>query len=988
MENLGLRRAPLAFTIFGFLMTVAWTGSPSFPDQRTISPAAFPPAARALHSRHDLGRLAVNFFPNYGQLDERVEFYIEGKNQAIYFSKNGVTFALQSFRPDRRNDRKNEILNAPAWPESSSSHRLVEGARWIVKVDFLDANPGVEPRGEGETGMRLSYFRGGPESWKTDLPAYARIVYPDLWPGIDLVYSGATGELKSEFIVHPGSDPSRIRLAYRGADSVVVDEAGRLIASTPEGTLVEAPPVAYQEISGKRLAIPSAHRIVGRSEASSAQENIQEGTGGSTICGFRVAEYNRNEPLILDPVILTSCGYIGGPDLDYSYGIAVDPAGHIFITGYTYSVSSFPVSAGPDLSFNGGDADAFVAKVNASGTAIEYCGYIGGSGNDYGYGIAIDRAGNAYVTGYTSSNELSFPVRKGPDLSHNGRLDVFVAKVKADGSALEYCGYIGGSDDDFGRGIAVDAAGNAYLAGSTYSSQSSFPVAVGPQLIYGGNRDAFVAAVAASGNDLLYCGYVGGSGEDIASGVALDGEGNAYIVGSTNSPTNALPAFPATIGPDLEPGGLFDAFAAKIAAGGTALVYCGYIGGSGDDFGSGIAVDTEGNAYITGTTSSTEDSFPVLLGPDLNYNGGPSDAFTARIWKDGSFLVHCGYIGGSEYDSGTGIAVDGYGFVYVTGYTSSAEDSFPVKEGPALALSGSFDVFVAKVRRIANNLDFCGYLGGADADLGTGIALDQTGSGKIYLTGHTYSTELSFPVAIGPDLTHNGRRDGFVAKIQEQAITLVSPNGFETWYAGLEEDIRWLTWGEVGEVTIEYSTDKGENWVVIAEATENDGRFTWLIPETASTECLVRISGAEEGIPSDTSDAVFAISDAPVIFILSPNGGEAWAVGSEQDIVWRSARVANVKIDYTYDGGTTWEGISDVTENNGVFRWVIPDTVSDQCRVRVSDLDSVASDVSDSFFSIIEAASSTENKQEIRRTIKQKAIKKNSPTPPGDGGLR
>ncbi|HQP45059.1 MAG TPA: SBBP repeat-containing protein, partial [Thermoanaerobaculales bacterium] len=290
------------------------------------------------------------------------------------------------------------------------------------------------------------------------------------------------------------------------------------------------------------------------------------------------------------------------------------------------------------------------------------------------------------------------PVTVGPDLSYNGSGDAFVTKVNAVGNALSYCGYVGGSESDLGFGIAVNAAGNAFLTGYAASDESTFPVTIGPDLSYnGGDRDAFVAKVAAAGTALDYCGYIGGSQEDWGWAIALDAGGtHAHVTGHSSS---SEATFPVTVGPDLSyNGGARDAFVAKVNAAGSALAYCGYVGGSGSDTGYGIAVDVGGNAYLTGETSSSAASFPVTLGPDLSYNGGAWDAFVARVRATGAAMDYCGYIGGSDGDFGYGVAVDSWGNAFVTGETSSTEATFPVTLGPDLSYNGGFnDGFVAKV---------------------------------------------------------------------------------------------------------------------------------------------------------------------------------------------------------------------------------------------------------------------------------------------------
>jgi hypothetical protein len=345
-----------------------------------------------------------------------------------------------------------------------------------------------------------------------------------------------------------------------------------------------------------------------------------------------------------------------------------------------------------------------VAKVNPSGTALVYAGFLGGSGWDDGYGIAVDASGNAYVTGGTGSSD--FPAVVGPDLSHNGDRDAFVAKVNPSGTALVYAGFLGGSSDDAGSGIAVDASGNAYVTGWTWSSD--FPAVVGPDLSRNGGHDAFVAKVNPSGTALVYAGFLGGSSDDAGYGIAVDASGNAYVTGWTGSSN-----FPAVVGPDLSRNGGHDAFVAKVNPSGTALVYAGFLGGSSNDGGSGIAVDASGNAYVTGKTWSSD--FPAVVGPDLSHNGY-TDAFVAKVNPSGTALVYAGFLGGSGWDYGYGIAVDASGNAYVTGETGSSD--FPAVVGPDLSHNGYGDAFVAKVNPSGTALVYAGFLGGSINDVG------------------------------------------------------------------------------------------------------------------------------------------------------------------------------------------------------------------------------------------------------------------------------
>jgi hypothetical protein len=717
-------------------------------ESATLAPLNRVAATRALE------RMPLYFIENRGQLDSRVAFYIQGRDTAIYFTAEGMTLALTEQKRGERGNGRLERLSL------GQDRRTPQAwSRRVVKLDFVGANPRPRILAGDPMPAVVSYFKGRPEEWKAGLRTYASITYSDLWPGIDLVYSGAANRLKYSFVVKPGADPEQVRLAYRGADAVRVNGAGQLEIETPAGILQDDRPYAYQEIEGRRVAVESSY-------------SLDQGSGGASHrYGFEVQPYDRTRPLVLDPAMLVYAGYIGGGNDDEAYSIAVDSSGNAYVTGFTTSTqATFPVTVGPDLTYNGTtDADAFVAKVNAAGTALVYCGYIGGNDDDVAYGIAVDGSGNAYVAGRTLSTEATFPVTVGPDLTHNGGgADAFVAKVNAAGTALVYCGYIGGDDDDLALGIAVDSSGNAYVAGDTASTEATFPVTVGPDLTFnGGLYDAFVAKVNAAGTALVYCGYIGGSNFDEALGIAVDGSGNAYVTGDTGS-TQA--DFPVTVGPDLTfNGGSGDAFVAKVNAAGTALAYCGYIGGVGSESGSGIAVDGSGNAYVTGSTTSDETTFPVTAGPDLTYNGS-GDGFVAKVNPAGTALVYCGYIGGSDGDSPGGIAVDSSGNAYVTGNTNSPEATFPVTVGPDLTYNGGGDAFVAKVNDAGTGLVYCGYIGGSGTDYGYGIAVDS--SGNAYVTGLTASTEASFPVAVGPDLTYNGgSNDAFVAKVQSFSTT-------------------------------------------------------------------------------------------------------------------------------------------------------------------------------------------------------------------------
>ncbi|MEA3276877.1 MAG: SBBP repeat-containing protein, partial [Pseudomonadota bacterium] len=388
--------------------------------------------------------------------------------------------------------------------------------------------------------------------------------------------------------------------------------------------------------------------------------------------------------------------YLGGSDWDSGEGIAVDSAGNAHVTGSTYS-ADFPMvnALYPSIL---GFSDAFVLKLNAGGSALVYSTYLGGTETSLPFisvgesveGIAVDGAGNAYVTGWTNAEDFPTVNALYPDFSggvYHG--DAFVSKLNADGSAAVYSTYLGGMSDDFGHGIAVDGAQNAYVTGWTRSTD--FPTINALYPDFGGGAftaNAFVFKLNADGSSPFYSTYLGGSEYDSGSDIAFDSAGNAYVTGSTQSadfPTvNALY-------PNLS--GSSDAFVFKLNADGSAPIYSTYLGGSDYDYGSGVAVDGAGNAYVTGSTYSAD--FPMVNALYPSYAGGSHDAFVFKLNAGGSALIYSTYLGGSDWDEGNDIAVDSAGNAHVTGETQSTD--FPTVNALDPNLSGTRDAFIVKI---------------------------------------------------------------------------------------------------------------------------------------------------------------------------------------------------------------------------------------------------------------------------------------------------
>ncbi len=439
--------------------------------------------------------------------------------------------------------------------------------------------------------------------------------------------------------------------------------------------------------------------------------------------------------------------YIGGSRLESGYGISVDSQGNVYITGSTDSMDFEAINAvqGNNL----GGADAFVTKISADGSEINYSTFLGGSGADSGLSIAVDNSGAAYITGSTAA--ANFPVSNPAQSANRGGADVFVAKLNSNGSALIYATYLGGSGLDQGQDIAIDGAGAAYITGVTSSTDFNTRQPLQTNNLGGG--DAFIAKLSPTGSDLVYSTYYGGGGNDAGRSIAIDGAGAAYIAGitsSTNLPVQS-PLQPTNRGQD-------DAFILKINASGSAIVYATYLGGSASDAGAAIAVDTAGAAYVTGLTTSINFN---TRNPFQGANRGDLDAFVAKISSDGSMLSYSSYLGGSSTEFGNGIAVDGAGAAYVTG--STASPNFTTSSAPFQnANRGGSDAFLTKINPSGSAVDYSTYLGGTDSDAASSVAVDA--AGMVYITGNTTST--NFPLKSPAQDTNRGSSDAFITTIK------------------------------------------------------------------------------------------------------------------------------------------------------------------------------------------------------------------------------
>jgi uncharacterized repeat protein (TIGR01451 family) len=619
------------------------------------------------------------------------------------------------------------------------------GTRLSLRLAGAAAHPslsGIDP-----LPTRSHYLLGNdPRAWHTGVASFKGVRYQGVYPGTDLVFSGEERQVEQSFYLAAGADPGRIRLVYEGATTVAVGRTGDLVVGASGADLKADRPVAYQLVQGERRPVLCRYEVRSGKNA--------------TEVGFALGAYDRTLPLVIDPIFSNST-FLGGSDDDIGRAVAVDGSGNVYVAGSTASIDLLGASGpgGVGDSNNGGAYVGFVMKVDPTGTHLLYSTYLGGSDVDEIYGIAVDAAGDAYVTGYTLSTD--FPTVSST-LSYRGNGDAFVAKLNPTGSALLYSTYLGGTDDDFGNGIAVDATGNAYVTGTTGSRDFPGTTAASLQQNNRGGHDAFLVKLSLTGA-LVYSTYFGGSGEDSANAIALDPSGKIVLAGSTCSAD-----LPITVGAvatvSLGTGCLLsrnDAFVAKLNPAGTGLVYSTYLGGAGNDVAFGVAVDASGNAYVVGETNSSTFT-GVTAGSFQPTHSRGYAAFVTRINAAGSAVAYSTFLGGSG-SSAFGVAVDAAANAYVTG---STVDGFPVVNASNLqdTSAGDLDGFVTEITP-TGSVVYSTYFGGSGTDGGYAIAVDSSHN-AVYVTGASCSSTLP---GIGPSSIQSadagGAEDAFLVRL-------------------------------------------------------------------------------------------------------------------------------------------------------------------------------------------------------------------------------
>src|SRR6266850_1771200 len=698
-----MRRKQLLFLFLSCLAAIALL----LPFGRFLRPASRSRSAFAVAQNKQIsqagvlsgyGKLPLTFEQNQGQTDARVKFLARGSGYTVFLSDDQTT-TLRLIAP--AHDPAGSLHGSARSSTSAAPTRYSDAT---VRLSLVGANLHAPIEGNDLQPGRSNYFIGNdPTRWQRNVPHFARVKYHGVYPGVDLVYYGNQGRLESDYILAPGADPAQIGLQIKGAGAVKLDSQGALVLSTAAGDVVLHKPFAYQETAEGRREV--------------AANFVQH---GPHLVGFHVAPYDTHQPLIIDPVVVYST-YLGGSGRESANGITVDSTGAAYVTGFTTS-TNFPRTAGsvqPAAKHTGAtNQETFVTKLSADGTAQVYSTYLGGTGSgsgDKGSAIAVNSSGQAFVIGTTGASDFPTTINAYTRIAPNNSGIAFLAQLSADGSALLYATYLGGNSSENGLGVALDQAGIAYVVGATASF--NFPL-VNPFQLTNKNTTsgttAFLSKIDTTKTgtpSLIYSTYLGGAGSASAGGdqgnaIALDGNNNAYIAGTTASLD-----FPTTIGafqitnPNA---GVFGrtAFVALFdttkpgGSGPSSLLYSTYLGGSGSlgDAGLGIAVDSLQQAYVSGFTTSS--NFPKTTGAPQPTRQG-SNAFVTVLNPTGtSPVVFSTFWGGAGREDGFAIALGTASppDIYLAGETSSTPATPYVPSATAFqkTLSGAQDAFVTR----------------------------------------------------------------------------------------------------------------------------------------------------------------------------------------------------------------------------------------------------------------------------------------------------
>jgi|GEM_PF-1555677 len=777
-------------------------------------------SGESVAGRRALPLRPVLFESNQGQAPREILYLQRAERASLGFSANSVRGVLQG-----------------------------EDTRAEYRLTFPGSKAGTLPRGEGLTSGTSNILRGNdPNRWAAGITNYSSIRYVKLYAGIDLLFHAKADQLEYDFEVQPGGDAEQIRLRWSGEGQLRLKANGELVWHTAAGDTVQKAPVAYQMVEGARVGVGVRYELHGRDVR------------------FRLGSYDRRRMLVIDPV-LTYSTYLGGNSTELVYGMTVDAAGNMYIAGTTIS-PNFPLSATPLQKDYKGRTDSFITKLSAQGTLV-YSTLLGGADSDIVRAITVDPQGSIYFAGSSASADFPMVNARQPLLKGGAPsgTDAIFGKLNPTGAALVFSSFWGGSYDDSAEAITLDAGGNFYLAG--YSFSDNFPVGQGGfQTSNRGFFNGFVTKFSPDSVTTAYSTYLGGRGSDFLLSIAVDSTGAAYVTGYSSSPD-----FPTLSGfQSSNRGGAgtpVDVVVAKLNPTGTGLVYSTFYGGGGSELGRSIAIDKDGNAWVTGETSSS--NLQLTDGAVQRELSGPQDAFLIKVGAKGDALLYGTYWGGTREDAGTKLALGPDGTIYVAGRAAST--NLRTVDALQATSAGAADVFLLRLNATGATILQSTYLGGTSTDSPFGLFVDN--QGIVYLTGETGSVD--FPTSTNglQRRTGGGPADAFVSVIDSSPaanpFTLSTErltfNGVPGTAIPAQNFAIRVTTG-VPTWTVETTTATGGTWLA---ATPRSGTGAATVDVTATTTGLA--AGSYNGTVTVTNTRLNTRSTVAVALTVGPAGG-------------------------------------------------------------------------------------------------------------------
>jgi hypothetical protein len=797
-----------------------------------------------------LSGIPVMFIEDSFQTRAGTRFRVQGANSVIYLTEDAIWFSI-SGQPGEV-ALHGETTRSPQFPATRNGNQSSRGAN--LRLSFVDANPHSRLEPFDRLNTTVSYFHGSdPAAWQGNVPVWGGVRYVDLYPGIDLKIGGTDGELQFRLVTHSEENLDEVCARVEGADAVTVAGTGDYLQLTTAAGNFTLPLLTggqstfiqptVQQVSGQTFDVTAPFMDASRSDTFGQTEDASsllystfidgdygvighgialDGSGAIYVSGSAFGPGFPVTPgafdtspngvdafvLKLNPAgtAIEYATFLGGSGAECNnfYGscrLAVDNTGKAYVTGYTYS-ADFPTTVGAYDRTANGYMDSFVVKLNASGSALEYSTYLGGSVEDLAKSITVDSSGAAYVTGYT--NSADFPTTPGAFDRTYGLVDgdAFAVKLDSTGTALIYSTFLGGGNYDEGTGITVDSSGAAYVTGGTYSDD--FPVTPGAfDQTRNGRGDTFIAKLNQSGSALVYATFVGGGDDDYSFDITVDNSGAAYVTGYTYSAD--FPTTPDAFDQALS--GYTDVFVCKLNATGSTLDYATFLGGGSAEGDSTVAVDAAGAAYVAGYTVSSD--FPTTPGAfSRSLSDYTGDVFVSKLDPIGSTLYYSTLLGGSSSERVYDMAIDASGAAYITGYTTSAD--FPTTpdalDTTCNGCSGNHPVaFVAKIRAITADIDAWVKTSVVIGAPPGGIAIVPIQYGNI---GLTTAMSVALTATLSSGLNYAGDDSGLIPTVDGGSIvwTLSDIPWDGSGQFAMLVDVPAATYGTFYSVTLDLST--------------------------------------------------------------------------------------------------------------------------------------------------------------------------------------